>query len=229
MNNKIQRCISISVIFLLNCIIFMAIEGKNAGLPQVNHVLNKKNNGNAARLKKQKNKKNRRNAQNKTPLEGAIDLAHLFATNVKTELVDRQGKVDFDHVGPIDGILSNAAKTVFTVLTDGVYLIEFYVGGKLVRGMQNVGNESGIITFRLFRNGTAIPRTEYNSATQTGQQELGKIGVVSGFALVSLNSGDKICLVNTSDLPVLLSNTGGPLNAAMKIIQITGLTINGPV
>ncbi len=223
MDNNVQRFIAVLLMLLLSCAACMAIEGRKAGLLQVHHTI---------RSQKQKNKHKQHDTRNKlfkrSP-EITIDLAHAFATNARLEQVDRQGKVDFDSVGPISGILSNAAKTTFTVLTDGVYLIEFYVGGKLVKGLQNVGNESGIITFQLFRNGRALRRAEYSSATQSGQQELGKIGIINGFALVSLNSGDKICLVNTSDQSVLLANTGGPLNAAMKIIQITGSRIGAPV
>lgn len=230
MENNIQRFIAVLFIFLLSSLVCMATEGKKAELPQAHRVLNKdqKNNAHSIKSHKQKNKNKQSNTQNKVSkrtIDITIDLANLFATNAKSEQVDRQGKVDFDKVSPSSGILSNAAKTVFTVQADGVYLIEFYVIGKLVRGIQNVGNESATISFQLLRNRKPLQRTEYNSATQAGQQEIGKIGVVNGFALVPLNSGDKICLVNTSDLPVLLADTRGPVNAALKIIQITGIRI----
>lgn len=151
-------------------------------------------------------------------------LGYAYACNTATTTVLAGGNVTFSiSTAPAFGITPPApAGTSFTILTSGIYTIQFHV-----RGTPLTLTPPSALQFEATANGTPLPCANYASSVQTTSLPAAGTEAVNGYTLVALTAGDVIQLhnvtldsadsVSLADVPV-----GGPssVNASMMILRV---------
>lgn len=149
-------------------------------------------------------------------------LGYAFASNAADQVVSPSSNVTFLSPSSSSGIAAPApGGTSFTILTSGVYRIQFYV-----RGTPGLLTPPGTLQFEVTANGIPFSNSSYAGDVQTASLAAFGTEAVNGFTIVNLTAGDVIRLHNITEgglVPVTLSavpfGVTAPVNASMLIEQ----------
>lgn len=155
---------------------------------------------------------------------GAASLGYAYACNTAAQVVPAGGIVTFNlSASPAAGIIPPApAGATFTILTSGVYYIQYQV-----RGTPGTLTPPSALQFTVLDNGTPLACSTYASDVQSTSLAADGTEAVNGYTIVSLTAGDVITLQNitlsSADSVTLAAVPVGGTSAVNASMLITRL------